>query len=552
MKLKMKELHNLIFEAVRPLTLDKKLKSKATPEFMARIGEWRTRLFPIYKKVKANPSFAMMLAKGRTNDAFKEKGSKVFGQAVFAQMCFNWVNERGIVNNLSESSLVERFDRDGIEFYLRHFADKIPMDERFPPYNEASVDAFIGSTGKKASGDLSKRAEAPEGSPWGRIAFAQNRKGVPYEENTKEEQEVQDSLVDYLTGNAPLDPDAGEKMSRLIKAGLYKKTLRPPRSKKVYRGVSLSEDELRSYLKLSGREALPESGKSKKPTSVWVKEGGGGTASWTVDRGVAEKFATSNLTAEKEYIVIFEADVPSNLGSFIDMTPFYEIEDISGTDFGNDMKGEREVIAIAPVVTSEISWTYEEFDNDPLFSGGGDAEGEDDEEGWTDEDEGDDEPTDLNSKRYWGRGGAGVMFTCSADNTILLLKRAKWVDQGGTWGVPGGGVEEGWFNTPIKNPITDDGLFIKTAKKEAKEECGSLPPGFNMKNVVDRTTYEDRGFKYVTFVADLSPGQKSSWKLVSGDGETEEFRWFPRNRLPKNLHFGVKFTLDQLGSREKT
>jgi len=39
---------------------------------------------------------------------------------------------------------------------------------------------------------------------------------------------------------------------------------------------------------------------------------------------------------------------------------------------------------------------------------------------------------------HWGRAGAGVLFTTGTQ--ILLLKRSSWVDQPGTWGIPGGAI----------------------------------------------------------------------------------------------------------------
>ncbi len=154
---------------------------------------------------------------------------------------------------------------------------------------------------------------------------------------------------------------------------------------------------------------------------------------------------------------------------------------------------------------------------------------------------------------YWGRGGAGIMFTCSEDDTVLLLLRAPWVAQGGTWGIPGGGVEEGWFETPIEDPITDDSIFINAAFREAVEECGSMPPGFSQSQVVGRTVYEDCGFQYVTLIADISLSQKEGWEMASNDGETDDFQWFPRAKLSpgarlmgRKLHFGVEYTLSKM------
>jgi 8-oxo-dGTP pyrophosphatase MutT (NUDIX family) len=60
--------------------------------------------------------------------------------------------------------------------------------------------------------------------------------------------------------------------------------------------------------------------------------------------------------------------------------------------------------------------------------------------------------------RYWGRMGAGILF--SDGKSILLLKRGGNSDHKGTWGIPGGRAKEG--EAPIE-----------TAKRETKEECGS-------------------------------------------------------------------------------
>lgn len=61
--------------------------------------------------------------------------------------------------------------------------------------------------------------------------------------------------------------------------------------------------------------------------------------------------------------------------------------------------------------------------------------------------------------RYWGSRGAGIFFTDG--RRVLLLKRSEKGDGYGTWGLPGGKVEEG---------ETD----IDAAMREAREECGEV------------------------------------------------------------------------------
>lgn len=151
--------------------------------------------------------------------------------------------------------------------------------------------------------------------------------------------------------------------------------------------------------------------------------------------------------------------------------------------------------------------------------------------------------------QYWGVGGAGMMFVCSATQEVLLLLRAPWVAQGGSWGIPGGGLSEGWVSTPMK-PVKDASRFWKKAVAEVEEECGSLPPSFSKKQIADQTVFEDCGFRYVTFIADLTPEQRRAWEPESNDDETDEFLWVDVGWLAvggrikgKPLHFGVEFTM---------
>jgi len=153
---------------------------------------------------------------------------------------------------------------------------------------------------------------------------------------------------------------------------------------------------------------------------------------------------------------------------------------------------------------------------------------------------------------YWGLGGAGMMFVCMEDNTVLLGKRANWVDQPGTWGIFGGGISDGWHRTPLPKDVAlpdSSPVFLKSAKKEAKEECGSLPPSYK---IIKTTMYEDCGFKYKTFVADVPLSVKEKWKPKAGDGETTEFEWFDLGGARKGnlgsgkkMHFGPEFTFSQ-------
>jgi 8-oxo-dGTP diphosphatase len=68
---------------------------------------------------------------------------------------------------------------------------------------------------------------------------------------------------------------------------------------------------------------------------------------------------------------------------------------------------------------------------------------------------------------HWGAlGGAGLLFRHEPEGgaaTYLLTQRSRWVDYGGTFGIPGGAMREGE-------------TVEAAARREAEEEIGRLPP----------------------------------------------------------------------------
>ena len=68
---------------------------------------------------------------------------------------------------------------------------------------------------------------------------------------------------------------------------------------------------------------------------------------------------------------------------------------------------------------------------------------------------------------HWGaNGGAGLLLRHQAGSgevSYLLAQRSRWVDEGGTWGIPGGAIRDG--ETPEL-----------AAFREALEEIGNVPP----------------------------------------------------------------------------
>jgi 8-oxo-dGTP pyrophosphatase MutT (NUDIX family) len=108
------------------------------------------------------------------------------------------------------------------------------------------------------------------------------------------------------------------------------------------------------------------------------------------------------------------------------------------------------------------------------------------------------------TSRYWGKKGAGIFFTDG--EKVLLLKRSKKGDNGGTWGLPGGKAQEGE-------------TILGTAMRESKEECGNVEGNrFDSLETVDGCHHWTTFFYQVNgpFDCKLSD-EHTKWEWVSLD-----------------------------------
>lgn len=118
------------------------------------------------------------------------------------------------------------------------------------------------------------------------------------------------------------------------------------------------------------------------------------------------------------------------------------------------------------------------------------------------------------------RSGAGIFFVCTEDNTALLIRRSPNVSEPGTWGISGGNLK-------------NDESFARGAIRETLEELGSIPRG----RVIEALKNRGAGWKYTIFVADIPWKQKKIWSpRIQLNHESDQFKWFPLNELPSNLH----------------
>ena len=124
--------------------------------------------------------------------------------------------------------------------------------------------------------------------------------------------------------------------------------------------------------------------------------------------------------------------------------------------------------------------------------------------------------------KYWGSAGSGFLFTTG--ERILLLKRAPWVDQPGTWGIPGGAIP---VDSDTGKPLSP----LKGALREVREEVGMVP-SYRM---YDTYVFRDGSFSFTTFIATT---EEFTPRL---DDENTAYVWADREEVARlRLHPGVK------------
>lgn len=120
--------------------------------------------------------------------------------------------------------------------------------------------------------------------------------------------------------------------------------------------------------------------------------------------------------------------------------------------------------------------------------------------------------------------GAGILFMCPDDNTVLLIQRSRYVEEGGTWGLPGGTAERG------EKPSD-------AAVRETQEEVGSMP---GRTRLVDTLVKKDKRGEYHIFVIQIPSDEKELWTpKIKLNWESTQYKWFRLDSIPENLHSAI-------------
>lgn len=146
--------------------------------------------------------------------------------------------------------------------------------------------------------------------------------------------------------------------------------------------------------------------------------------------------------------------------------------------------------------------------------------------------------------RFWGRAGAGILFVCESDETLMLVLRSQDVEQPGTWGIPGGACgEDGFFDEGERSDISEEEAW-RCAVKETKEELQYFPKKWKVTGIVE---YRKEDFVYRTFIVNVSAAEKKNLSRKSRlNWENDALEWRKLSAVnpdDADLHFGVRHVL---------
>jgi len=156
--------------------------------------------------------------------------------------------------------------------------------------------------------------------------------------------------------------------------------------------------------------------------------------------------------------------------------------------------------------------------------------------------------------RRWGLAGAGTLYYCPEDDSVLLLKRSSQVEDPGMWGIPGGavksgrtdveGIEDEWYENEDVAPDYSEEELRGAAMDETEEELGYIP---EHDSADDYHTTVNNNFPYTTFLMVVTSQQKTMIsRNIRLNWESDEDRWFGLKFLPRNIHPGVIAAIQQL------
>lgn len=214
--------------------------------------------------------------------------------------------------------------------------------------------------GKYAWPNIRRTAERGRGNP---------EENLPAEENTPYENELEDAFIKHLGGeNIPLEPKHTNNIKDFLNRGVYKKIFKPYNTGFIYRGITASTDRLKQLLGLGVEDKIPKfAGRMTKKFEWAPRLGKKYGSSWTVKEEVAWDFASKYMDDERRWLIVVKANAGENRGNLVQVFPNKSDPNTGLYRLFGGWDDEDEVIALGPVIVSEIIWKISSVADAPDF-----------------------------------------------------------------------------------------------------------------------------------------------------------------------------------------
>jgi hypothetical protein len=212
------------------------------------------------------------------------------------------------------------------------------------------IEEIKSSLAEEHAVNVVKHAQAPEGSPLGRIAFSPQRRryrtSLPYEPNTNKEDELRNDLTDFIADNEPPSSEMSDMVKDFIEQGLYDDVFVRSRNLVLYRGMILASKAIQEITGMSEEELNQISGKHKTIERIFnLNPRRGSWSSWSSNPIIATNFAKRKHQGFEEpvYCVVLHANADDSL--FLDMSKVYDSTGLSTQEF----RKEKEHVGIGRI-----------------------------------------------------------------------------------------------------------------------------------------------------------------------------------------------------------